>query len=108
MSAPPAGVDRDRWARLLAAAEIARRGGRAREVRRGGGLRLAVAGTGGSEVEVRVASARADGDPPASVPTLRIVVEAGAEEAAFYLVPAEADAAAGIEPWRDRWDLLGL
>jgi hypothetical protein len=108
VSAPPPGADRDRWARLLAAAEIARRGGRAREVRRAGRPRLAVAGRDGAEVEVRVTSARADAASPETGATLRIVVEAGAEEAAFYLLPADADAGTRIEPWRDRWDLLGL
>jgi hypothetical protein len=71
MSAPPGSADPERWARLLAAAEVALRGGTAREVRRGGRIHLAVAEPGEGE---RV---------------MRVVVEAAGAEPVVRLVPAD-------------------
>jgi hypothetical protein len=108
VSAPPGRVDPERWARLLAAAEVARRGGTAREVRRGSAVLLAVAVPGGDEVEVRVAGLTTGGRLPAPDSALRLVVDAEPAEPVFYVVAAGADAAAGMLPWRGRWELLGL
>lgn len=63
MSAPPGRTDPERWARLLAAAEVARAGGTAREVRRGGRVLLAVTGADGREREMRVVVEAAAGEP---------------------------------------------
>jgi hypothetical protein len=100
VSAPPGPADGDRWARLLVAAEVARRGGEVTEVRRRGRVRLRVRAPSGAATEVIVHATPSQGERGrALVP--RIVVEAGPEGVDFSVIPGPGERAGG-------WELLGL
>jgi hypothetical protein len=99
VSTPPGRPDRHRWARLLVAAEVARRGGTAEEVERDGRVLLRVGSPGGGAHDVLVEPLRARGGRRAGGSSPRVVVDAAGGAASFRLVGPDGDAG---------WDLLGL